>query len=82
MARAYIDQLARDEALDAETIIELSQSLDRADEQLGAGARDRELAGNLEQLAEALGEEDGGDASARRRTELAATLGSIAARLR
>ena len=82
VARAYLDQLARDRALDTEYIIGLSMALDRAQEQLDSGARDRELARNLERFAKTLDGGAGGDISARRRGELAGTLGDIAARLR
>jgi hypothetical protein len=82
VARAYLDQLARDDALDKDSMIDLSQALDRAGEQLEAGTRDRGLARALEQLAAALGEDTGSATIARRRSELAETLGGIAARLR
>ncbi len=82
VARAYLDQLARDDALDKDSMINLSQALDRAEEQLEAGTRDRGLARALEQLAAALGEDTGSATIARRRSELAETLGGIAARLR
>ena len=82
VARAYLDQLARDGALDPQSIIDLSHALDRADESLGAGTRDRGLAKALERHAERLGEDGGGTISARRRAGLAETLDGIAARLR
>jgi hypothetical protein len=82
VARAYLDQLARDKALSTESIIEFAQALDRADEQLEAGASDRGLARTLERLAATLGEDAGGATIAGRRSELAETLAGIAARLR
>ncbi len=82
VARAYLDQLARDDALDNGSIIDLTQALDSAEEQLAAGARDRGLARTLERLAATLGEDAGGAITAGRRSELAETLAGIAARLR
>ena len=82
VARAYLDQLARDGALDPQSIIELSQTLDRADERLGAGARDRGLAKALERHAKHLDEDGSNEISTKRRAGLAQTLEGIAARLR
>ena len=66
----------------SENIIELTQALDRAEEQLEAGARDRGLARTLERFAATLGEGAGSVIDVRRRSELAETLGGVAARLR
>jgi uncharacterized protein (DUF305 family) len=82
VARAYLDQLARDDALGRENIIELAQALDGAEEQLEAGARDRGLARTLERFAATLGEGAGSVTDVRRRSKLAETLDGIAARLR
>jgi len=82
VARAYLDQLARDGALDPQYIIDLSQTLDRADERLGTGTRDRGLAKALERHAKRLDEDGGSTITAKRRAGLAETLGGIAARLR
>ena len=82
VARAYLDQLARDNALSTESIIEFAQTLDRAEEQLEAGARDRGLARTLERFAASLGEDAGSVTDVRRRSKLAETLDGIAARLR
>jgi uncharacterized protein (DUF305 family) len=82
VARAYLDQLARDDALDAETVVALSQSLQRAEERLAAGTRDRGLAKELERVAKRLGEDGGSAPAAKRRAGLAATLDGVAARLR
>lgn len=82
VARAYLDQLVRDEALDGATMIDVSQALDRAEERLDSGTRDRGLAKELERFAKRL-EKDAGDATtARRRGGLAETLAGIASRLR
>jgi uncharacterized protein (DUF305 family) len=82
VGRAYLDQLARDDALDTDSISELTQALDRAEEQLAAGARDRGLARTLERFAATLGDEAGSVIDVRRRSQLAETLDGIAARLR
>ena len=82
VARAYVDQLARDRALEPQSIVDLSQTLDRADERLGAGARDRGLAKALQRHAKRLVEDGGSDISVKRRAGLAETLEGIAARLR
>jgi hypothetical protein len=82
VARAYLDQLARDDALDIEFIDGLSQFLDQAGERLAAGKRDKELAGKLARLADRLGGKSGSAIIAKRRAGLAQTLGGIAERLR
>jgi hypothetical protein len=82
VARAYLDQLARDKALESEQVIELSQLLDRAEEQLGAGARDRRLAKEFERFAKRIDGNAGSPIVAKRRAGLADTLGGIARRLR
>ena len=82
VARAYLDQLARDDALDSDVIIELSQSLDQAEKRLGSGMRDRGLAGKLVRTAEGLGGDAGSAIIAKRRAGLAETLEGIADRLR
>jgi uncharacterized protein (DUF305 family) len=92
VARAYLDQLERGEALAESPAADLAEALDRSAARLqksppsaeGAqdGARDEDLAGVLESLAAAL-EEDRGDAVAKqRRSALGETLRGIAARLR
>jgi hypothetical protein len=82
VARAYLDQLARDDALDSDVIIELSQSLDQAEKRLGSGTPDRGLAGKLVRMAEGLGGDAGSAIIAKRRAGLAETLEGIADRLR
>ena len=82
VARAYLDQLTRDEALEPESAAELSRSLDRAEEQLRAGTPDRGLADELARFTERLGGDDGSAITATRRAGLAETLEGIAARLR
>ncbi len=93
VARAYLDQLERSEALSeslAVDLADLAELLDRSAAQLEEGARDEDLAAGLESLAAALGEEsqegDPRDSAARtaqmRRAALGETLSGIAARLR
>jgi hypothetical protein len=83
VARAYLDQLARDNALDDATRVDVSQALDRAGERLGSGTRDRGLAKDLERFAKRLGKNAGDTTTtARRYAGLAETLEGIAARLR
>ena len=82
VARAYLDQLARDGALPATVAAELSETLDRAEERLGEGRRDRGLARSLERMARQVSDDGDGSIAARRQAALADTLGDIAARLR
>jgi uncharacterized protein (DUF305 family) len=82
VARAYLDQLTRDGALEPDYIAELSRLLDRADERLLAGTPDRELADELADSAGSVGRDAGNAITARRHAGLAETLDGIAARLR
>jgi uncharacterized protein (DUF305 family) len=83
VARAYLDQLARDNALDDATRVDVSLVLDSAGERLGSGTRDRGLAKDLERFAKRLGKNAGDTTTtARRYAGLAETLEGIAARLR
>jgi uncharacterized protein (DUF305 family) len=82
VARAYLDQLARDGALDSQYTIDLLQILDRAEERLGSASRDRGLAKALERHAKRLDDDGGSAITAKRRAGLAETLDGIAARLR
>lgn len=82
VARVYLDQLARSDALRTSTIAELGVALDQAAERLGNGARDERLAGKLESLASVL---DGSEADAvttKRLDGLKETIAGIAGRLR
>ena len=83
VARAYLDQLQRGEALSEALTRELVAALDSSAARIEEGAGDEELAARLEAVALALEREGGGDALARRRrAALGETLGGIAARLR
>ena len=82
VARAYLDQLMRGEALSESLASDLTAALDRSAARLENGAHDEDLAAGLQSLAASL-EEGSGDAVARqRRTALGETLHGIAARLR
>jgi hypothetical protein len=83
VARAYLDQLARDKALPEKLANDVNAALDRAGQRIGEGNDDRELALILDSLAAALRQESASDAvAARRRTGLADVLLGMSARLR
>ena len=83
VARAYLDQLERGEALSESLAADLAAALDRSAARLEDGARDEDLAAGLESLAAALEDEDRGDTvTQKRRAALGETLSGIAARLR
>jgi len=78
VARAYIDQLVRDDALSDSMAAELAAALGQAE----SGDRDKKLSRELKSLAKALQEEGGDGVTAKRRAGLAETLSGIAAGLR
>jgi hypothetical protein len=82
VARAYIDQLERGNALSESLVAELVATLERAASQLEQGARDKSLAGKLKSLSQAMQGGDGDALANKRRAALAKTLTGIAARLR
>ena len=82
MARAYIDQLQRSEALAASLVAELDMALDRSAARVEDDARDADLAARLESLAAELNMDSGDAVTNRRMDALAETLGGIAAALR
>ena len=82
VARAYLDQLARDAAMAEPMAAELTQALDRAQQQLDGGVGDEALATELDSLATQLATGEGDAIATKRRTALGETLGGIAARLR
>ena len=83
VARAYVDQLARGEALSGSRSAELEEALDAAAARLASGGPDRRLASRLEVLARDVADAGRSDAaSARRRAGLSETLAGIAGRLR
>jgi len=84
VARAFIDQLARDGIVDADAMKEMNATLDRADSHLEADTSNAALAGDLDAMAERL-RPLGAESSAierRRLTGLGDTLTGIADRLR
>jgi uncharacterized protein (DUF305 family) len=82
VARAYVDQLERAQALSDAVRTDLAAALDSAASRLEAGASDGDLAHRLDLLAVALGEGGGDTTATKRRAALAETLGGIADRLR
>jgi len=82
VARAYIDQLERSDALSDSTMVDLAAALERSETQIENGTRDAELAAKLESLAAALGDDSGDAITTKRRAGLAETLSGIAAALR
>ena len=81
VARAYIDQLERGEALSGSLISDLKAALDRSESGLTAGGPNPELAASLQSLATAVGEGGGNAVTIKRRKALADTLMGIADRL-
>ena len=82
VARAYLDQLDRENALSAAFAADLDAALERSASTLQDGARDEELAARLESLASAVETDTGGRITMRRQAALAETLGGVAARMR
>ena len=77
VARAYLDQLLREDALDADTFRALDAALHEAEDALEAGERNRGLARQLDDLAQQVN----GDEATARMARLGATLEGIARRL-
>ena len=82
VARAYIDQLERSEALSKSFVADLNKALNRSASQLEDGAHDEDLAARLKSLAAGLEQGSGDVVTKKRRAALAETLSGIAARLR
>jgi hypothetical protein len=82
VARAYVDQLQREDALQASLVTDVATALDRSALQLQAGAQDKKLASSLVSLAKSLPNDSGNAVTRQRRAALAGTLKGIAARLR
>ena len=83
VARAYMDQLARTEALPGDLAGKLAATLDKADASLDAGERDRALARELRNLVKTLKKTDMDSAIAGgQKDALAETLDGIADKLR
>ena len=82
VAKAYIDQLLRSDALTATTLASLYAVLEDSETRLEDGRRDRDLSFRLQTLAADL-EVGGGDANTmKRRAALSDTLNGIARKLR
>ncbi len=81
VARAYLDQLNRDAALDSTLAQALENALVQADASLSKDKNDRRSARVLRELAQQL-DGSGNDPSARRKMALSDTLLAIAERLR
>jgi hypothetical protein len=77
VARAYMDQLARESGLAAAELASLAALLDRAQAQLDAGRKDEGLADSLRTQARSLG----GGSPGTRKARLARVLDGIAAKL-
>lgn len=82
VARAYIDQLKRDNALSSTAIADLDNALSSAAEQLADGSSDQAVARQLSSLAASLNAGNGDTTTQQRRTALADTLSKMAERLR
>ena len=82
VARAYVDQLVRDNAFDEASLADLDAALDLAAAALREEASDPDLADRLDALAASVGTGAGGDIATKRRSGLAETLRGIAVRLR
>jgi len=82
VARAYIDQLLRSDALTPTTLASLYAVLDDSDFRLKDGGRDRDLAFRLDAMVAVVSEGDGDANTMKRRAALAGTLAGIAGRLR
>jgi hypothetical protein len=82
VARAYVDQLERDDALPRSTRSDLNQALRRAASRLEDERQDPELATRLESLAASLSTTSQDAATVMRFDALIETLGGIAERLR
>ncbi|MDP8912655.1 MAG: DUF305 domain-containing protein [Pseudomonadota bacterium] len=82
VARAYVDQLARDRALSPAMTADLSSALDQARSPIEAGTGNRALAATMTSLASKL-EQSGSDvATNKRMAALRGTLTRMAAKLR
>lgn len=82
VARAYMDQLARDEAVPGENTAKLRRALDRAHQRLDAGKTDASLARELEAIRADLPSDAATAQAQNRLTALKDTLSGIADRLR
>ena len=82
VARAYLDQLTRDDRVSASFAADLDTALSRSESALQDDSGDAELAARIESLAAALETDANGGIETGRQAALAETLVGIAARLR
>ena len=82
VARAYMDQLNRSEALSGAQIKALNVAMKSAEARLKEGKYDKGLAKNLKKMAKDIEGGKGDEMTQRRRADLANTLNGIADRLR
>ena len=82
VARAYLDQLERANALAASLAADLDSALDQSAATLADSARDEALATRLESLAASVETDAGNSMTTSRQAALVETLAGIAARLR
>ncbi len=82
VARAYIDQLSRSNALGQGFVADLNATLNAAEAALESGGRDRDASNALRRLARAVDGDGEDTATVNRFASLAETLEGIAARLR
>ncbi|MBT8445457.1 MAG: DUF305 domain-containing protein, partial [Gammaproteobacteria bacterium] len=82
VARAYLDQLERSGTISETYKADLTAALDRADDELKEGNRDKALAKKLQALAKTRAADNANALAKRRLAALAATLNGISARLR
>jgi len=80
VAKAYLDQLARDNAMPAETMAQMTAALDQATPLVDGGSRDAAVARSLTAMARDL-RVTGTDQTAKRMTGLKETLEGIASRI-
>ncbi len=81
VARAYLDQVQRSDAISASDADKLTALLEKVD-QLEAGSADRKLAGQLEKLGKVLKNGDDDVITSARKKDLVGTLNQIADRIR
>ncbi len=81
VAKAYLDQLARDNAMPEAMRMQITQVMDQAQPLIEAGSTDASVAGQVRALADQVQASEGLDPTAKRMTGLKATLEGIAERL-
>ena len=81
VARAYMDQLKRADALSSDLEAELNAALVEAEQKLSAGDRDKQLSATIKSLAKSLSRNSKSSKAARSLAGLTETLQGIATRL-